>query len=355
MFPIHTRTLMPVLLSKPVASLQGQGQGKDWASCWFEDFGLDSIVTQQFDKENRHKLKEYEQAKTCERRDWSFFYEGESFFGSKKNRRRSHSRKRQKRCTASEWKVDMDDAYSDEEECEEEDDDDDDDSGARCTGDEKLEQIFYLLDTILHARGWTREDSQAKLHKSYVIASLPQIYGKEWEVHSQRVLKKFGVTDLKSMVLALFPRRFGKTISISIFVSVMLVVMSGITISTFSTGRRASGNLMDECLKLISEHPHLLERVLIQNQEKLRIAEKASMDGKKTCSVNASTFNSYPSNPKGQFTVYYITYRLFQIREGEGEEEEEGQQIGQFSIFLCTNTVMDIVDRRHAIGSNHLV
>lgn len=105
-----------------------------------------------------------------------------------------------------------------------------------CEGDERLKQIFYLLDVIMTPKGWKREEAQIKLHKAYVIASLPLIYGKEWDVNAKRVLERFGVTDLKSLVLALYPRRFGKTIAVACFIAVMLCVIPGITISTFSTG-----------------------------------------------------------------------------------------------------------------------
>jgi hypothetical protein len=81
-----------------------------------------------------------------------------------------------------------------------------------CKGDKILNQIFYLLDTIMLHRGWRREEAQIKLHKAYVIASLPIIYGKDWDLHAIRVLARFKVKSLKSLVLALFPRRFGKTV-----------------------------------------------------------------------------------------------------------------------------------------------
>jgi hypothetical protein len=304
---------MPVYSHPQTSSSQGGGDSS-WADGWFEDFGLDSIITRQFERENQHVIKEYENARTYERRDCAFFH-GDTdkklgvgtgyLFAAAKGRKR-------KRLTASEWKEDMEEAFLEGEAKEREEDvmalydEEDTYTGVKCAGDDKLKQIQFLLDDILKRRGWEREESQKKLHRSYVIASLPQIYGKDWEVHSQRVLKRFGVTDLKSLVLAMYPRRFGKTISIANFVSVVLVVLSGITISTFSTGRRASGSMMSEVLGLISENPHLLARVITQNHEKLKIAEKAREPNQPVSIVNASTFNSFPSNPKGQYI--YITY-----------------------------------------------
>lgn len=312
---------MPVF-SQPQASLGGGGGDSSWADGWFEDFGLDSIITRQFERENQHVIKEYENARTYERRDCAFFH-GDTdkklgvgtgyLFAAPQGRKR-------KRLTASEWKEDMEEAIVEGQVKEREEDllDDDGYGGAKCAGDDKLKQIQFLLDDILRKRGWEREESQKKLHRSYIIAALPQIYGKDWEVHSQRVLKRFGVTDLKSLVLAMYPRRFGKTISIANFVSVVLVVISGITISTFSTGRRASGSMMEEVVRLISENPHLLSRVLTQNQEKLRVAEKAAEGKNQQLSpVNASTFNSYPSNPKGQYIILLHTVVCFRSTERE--------------------------------------
>lgn len=301
-----------------------------WADCWFEGFGLDDVVSRHFERENKNKVKEYDEARTFERTDCSALYgdtNNKVGLGTGYLFAAPTSRKR-KRYTASDWQAEIEDALDNEVERERRREgellEDDPEYGAFdhavCAGDTKVKQIKFLLDDLLRPRGWLREEAQKKLHRSYLIASLPLIYGKDWEIHCARVLKLFGVDDLKSLVLAIYARRFGKTISIANFVSPILIVMGGITISTFSTGRRASGNLMDECVKILSENPKLWARVITHNQEKLRIAEKARVGSNTLSPVNASTFNSYPSNPKGQFYdqlhiyIYAFIHRcLFQI------------------------------------------
>src|SRR6185312_16761430 len=112
-----------------------------------------------------------------------------------------------------------------------------------------------------------------------------------WDIHAQRVLARFKVTTLKSLVLALFPRRFGKTIAVACFIAVMLVVVNGITISTFSTGKRASGSMMEEIIRILAGHESIMQRIVKQNEEKLQIAASSAS---RRFARDVSTFNSYP-------------------------------------------------------------
>lgn len=193
----------------------------------------------------------------------------------------------------------------------------------RCEGDIRLRRIFYLLDTIMLHKKWTREEAQIKLHKSYIIASLPIIYGSDWDIHQERILAKFKVKDLKSLVLALFPRRYGKTIAVACFIAVMLTIICGVTISTFSTGQRASGGMMDEVMRILSGHPDIVARIVKSTEEKLRISSTAN--GKKYA-TDVSTFNSYPSNPKGNI-VHIFTHTCIQMFV-----------VAVSLLFLCRNT-----------------
>jgi hypothetical protein len=71
----------------------------------------------------------------------------------------------------------------------------------------------------------------------------------------------------------------------------MLVSITGIVISTFSTGKRASGGMMGEVLSILCGHPDIVARIVKQNEEKLQIA--STSDGKRH-DKDVSTFNSYP-------------------------------------------------------------
>lgn len=245
---------IPTPKSVRVEEEEEQGGGPVFPDEWFEHCSLDAELTKQLIEQNQHELSEYTSAKQFEPRTLSFF--------------------------GSEYRPDE----------------------KRCEGDIRLTQIFYLLDTIMLHKGWTREEAQIKLHKAYVIAALPLIYGRDWELHAHRVLARFGVTDHKSLVLALFPRRYGKTIAVACFIAVMLVVLPSIVISTFSTGKRASGSMMEEVIRILSGHPEIMARIVKQNEEKLCIAREATQ---KRFNKDVSTFNSFPSNPKGQYTYTY--------------------------------------------------
>jgi hypothetical protein len=238
-----------------------------------EDISLDANLLDQLHKENVSKQNEYREARTFIKRGLSFF---------------------------------KDEISKGEETCE---------------GDKILNQIFYLLDTIMSFKQWKREEAQVKLHKAYIIASLPLIYGKSWDTNAARVLARFKVKSLKSLVLALFPRRYGKTIAIACFNAVMLVTIRGIVISTFSTGKRASSGVMAEVLNILSGHPDIVARIVKQNEEKLQIAFDSNA---KRNDKDTATFNSYPSNPKVQTIQHIFTHRHIHIHiHEEGRKEEK--------------------------------
>jgi hypothetical protein len=183
-----------------------------------------------------------------------------------------------------------------------------------CPGDIRLKRINQLLDTILYGLGdeWQegRSESQILFHDSYILAALPKIYGsRDWERHSARLLAKYGVKEAKSLVLGLTPRRWGKTVAVASFCAVMLLCVAALTISTFSTGRRASSLLMELMQRMISSVEGAESRMVKANAEALSIAQTSLSAGQGQSSMSArrkanasdtSTFRSYPSNVDGQ-------------------------------------------------------
>jgi hypothetical protein len=83
-----------------------------------------------------------------------------------------------------------------------------------CAGDRRLEAIIYTLNNL----GYVRSEFQKKLHLHFLQASLPVIYGDDWATHAERVLAEFGLDKISAEVMALAPRRHGKTMSVAMFV-----------------------------------------------------------------------------------------------------------------------------------------
>ena len=87
------------------------------------------------------------------------------------------------------------------------------------------------------------------------------------------------------------PRRFGKTMSVGMFVAAYLYSVENAEICIFSTGRRASQKLLELIKSLIEKLPNGRERILKFNQEILNVS---NFDG----SPGASKLSSFPSNAK---------------------------------------------------------
>lgn len=186
----------------------------------------------------------------------------------------------------------------------------------QSVGDLRLKKIHYLLDHAFDHMGWQRSEAQVEFHDAFIIACLPKIYGDEWESQSSRVMAEFGITEIKQLVLAITPRRFGKSTGVGCFVAVLLYVVPAITAATFSTGKRASGLLMEVLMRILTGIPGAKERICKQSAEQLVLSEAALGHGVGTQSESAkrmatdarsSTFHSYPSNPDGQQHIHTHT------------------------------------------------
>lgn len=110
---------------------------------------------------------------------------------------------------------------------------------------------------------------QKGFHKEATKALAPSIVGPEdWERIGPRIIQERGYKTIAQMVAAKAPRRFGKSVGLAMIAIAYAEVMPGHTQSIFSTGRRASKNLLDICYKLAVERG-LSQYIDRFNQEEL--------------------------------------------------------------------------------------
>jgi hypothetical protein len=76
---------------------------------------------------------------------------------------------------------------------------------------------------------------------------------KDWLVVGPSVIKQRGWREISKMILAKAPRRFGKSISVGMVANGIAVVKLGSVQSIFSTGRRASRNLLEIIYKMLCD------------------------------------------------------------------------------------------------------
>lgn len=150
-----------------------------------------------------------------------------------------------------------------------------------CTGDRILESILTILDSY----NYERTPIQKLWHWWYLQAILPFIYGEEWEAVAYRVLREHGLEKIRSEVLAMAPRRMGKTISIAMLVAAVITCVPGIRVAVFSTGRRASTFLTQETMRFVSQIPGAKNRIVKDSAEEIQFATEERPPG---CGVQSS-------------------------------------------------------------------
>ncbi len=164
----------------------------------------------------------------------------------------------------------------------------------RNQGDIRASNVLHCLNSL----GYVRSREQHQFHQSFFQSCLPKIYGKEWEGSSRRVMESYSIEKIRYEVLAMTPRRFGKTVAVAMFVTAMLFNVPGITIAVFSTGKRASGSLTELVKKMLCNIPGGAQRVVKQNTEDLYVASVAPGDGKGVNSSEARSLQAAETTSK---------------------------------------------------------
>lgn len=83
-------------------------------------------------------------------------------------------------------------------------------AGKQSEGDflvERIESALAYLDTV----GFRRSKHQRIFHKAFLASQYGQLYGNELHQHLVRLLENNGWSELRSEVVAITPRRFGKS------------------------------------------------------------------------------------------------------------------------------------------------
>ena len=111
-------------------------------------------------------------------------------------------------------------------------------SKLECNGFQRIQKCRHGLEA-LDRRGWQRSFHQRMFHDNF-IRSCARIFWKR-EPHGtfardhQRILEVHGWDNLSQEVLVSTPRRFGKTISVSMFAAAMLYSCPNLEMSIYST------------------------------------------------------------------------------------------------------------------------
>jgi len=125
----------------------------------------------------------------------------------------------------------------------------DDDDFHHVRGDEIVKNIEALLTYFGPSR------MQRMLLRAAVNAILPILYGDDWDHVRRRVLRERGIDDVMPFINLTVSRRFGKTTAIAMLVVAILYYADGIRVGVFSTGQRATSQLLKKVGSLWNRLP----------------------------------------------------------------------------------------------------
>lgn len=170
-----------------------------------------------------------------------------------------------------------------------------DDPAQSKTGFERMNLCRQALAT-LDRNGWERSFHQRLFHDKFLCACARIFWKTErpgtFDRCHEKILESNGWDSLRQEILVSTPRRFGKTISVSMFAAAMLYSAPKLEMSIYSTCKRISQKLLlnvQKFLQLIEQHmgtPPM--KVIRQNMEEIELLGNSGIQ-------DFRRVNSYPS------------------------------------------------------------
>lgn len=122
-------------------------------------------------------------------------------------------------------------------------------------GFDRMERCRMAL-RVLDENGWQRSHHQKVFHEAYIRAVSRVFFkadgdGSFMRAH-QRLLQANNWSHIQSEVLISTPRRFGKTISVSLFAAALIFSCTGCEVSIYSTCKRISQKLLRNVLRFLN-------------------------------------------------------------------------------------------------------
>jgi hypothetical protein len=160
-----------------------------------------------------------------------------------------------------------------------------------------------------------RSIDQQRFHAAILATCIPHIYGDDsFEQHRLRILKETGKTCFPLACLIMCPRRWGKTVSVSMIAAVLMYVCPRLTIVILSTGQKISTKLMKRVIEYFVQLPNASERILINNEKKFLVAAPGFV-GSKAAAERSNSYNSIEACAANIQGIKGIEANLFLIDE----------------------------------------
>lgn len=155
----------------------------------------------------------------------------------------------------------------------------------KITGKKRLQKLRRTLQSL----GLTFSEDQNEFINRMISACAKQIFKDDLHSNIDEFLEELGIEELRQEVMAIMPRRYGKTYCVAAFVVALLASIEGIEIGIFSTGRRASQKILELIYYFTTKVPGLKQHITKHNVETMWIEGIEGAGDIRKCS-------SYPSS-----------------------------------------------------------
>ncbi len=168
-------------------------------------------------------------------------------------------------------------------------------------GEKRLEFVEHLLE---HDFGLNRTKHQREFHNLILNSLAPIICDVDWEICAQKVMEERGWKVIRSLTIALLPRRFGKSVAVNLIIAAVAIACALYPLSytlkqgLFFTAQRTSDNNMRYIKQFIkkTKYTYLLKK----ETNEMLILSQFGLDSEK-----ASIVSSFPSNAKVSTIFFY--------------------------------------------------
>jgi len=175
-----------------------------------------------------------------------------------------------------------------------------------CHRTSSLEECHMKMDNVRASLNtFERSIQQQEMHEQMLQCVSKQIYGNNIYEHEDEILRYNGFTSLRSDVIFTAWRRFGKTEAVAQFAATLLINVSEIDISIFSTASRASDSISKRIKTLVKEHFNVDKKVITQDNDESLILKYGPGDGR--------TLHAYPGSRDTYVLFFSCSCRLRQV------------------------------------------
>lgn len=192
-----------------------------------------------------------------------------------------------------------------------------------CEGERRVNAMKRALE-YTDERGFKRSKQQKVMHMAFLTISYSQYYGKDIQRHLIRLLQETGFSELRSEAMVLAPRRYGKTISCSLWTGAELVTQPGHDVLIYSNNHRASKMMLLQTyrvVRILQQNPDFGGQVVgLNKNESLTYRTK---DG------HVNELKAYPAKPENL--------------RGTGSTRNTGTVILEEAAYIPLELVLEIV------------